>query len=61
MFYCLAAALGVGEIILIVACVAIVVGVIAGIIIRKKKGKCACCDECNGCCEHCAAKHTEKK
>lgn len=61
MFECIAAALGVGEIILIVACVAIVVGVIAAVIIRRKKGKCSCCDECDGSCPHCAAQNTKKR
>lgn len=64
MLKCLCAALGAGEIILIVACVAIVIGVIAGVVVRKKKGKCACCDECDGSCPHCAEaakQHSEKK
>ena len=51
MLFCLG--LGVGEIILIVACVAIVVGVTVGVIVRKLKGKCACCDECSEGCPHC--------
>ena len=55
MLTLLAAALGAGEIILIVACVAIVVGVIATVIVRKLKGKPACCDECSGNCPHCSA------
>ena len=53
--------MGVGEIILTVACAAIVVGVIVGVIIRKKKGKGACCDECGGNCPHCAANRNKNK
>ena len=45
----------IGEIILIVACAAIVVGVAVMVIVRKLKGKSACCDECSGGCPHCAA------
>ena len=40
------------EILLIVFCVAVVVGVIAARIVRKKKGKPSCdcgCDGCAGC------------
>lgn len=43
------------EIILIIVCVAIVVGVCAASIIRKKKGKSSC--DCGGdcsCCSHCS-------
>ena len=50
--------MGALEIILIVACVAIVAGVTVAAIIRKRKGKSPCCDECSGncgCCSHCAA------
>ena len=47
--------MGALEIILIVACVAIVVGVAVAVIVRKAKGKSACCDECSGNCPHCAA------
>ena len=54
MLSLLGAALGVGEIILIVACVAIVVGVVVSVGVRKAKGKSACCDECSGNCPHCA-------
>ena len=46
--------MGIGEIILIVACVAIVVGVAISVIVRKAKGKPACCDECSGNCSCCA-------
>lgn len=57
MTNCLAAGLGAGEIILIVVCVAVVLGVIVGVFLRKRKGKCACCDECPGHCECCKQKH----
>ena len=46
--------MGAGEIILIVACAAIVVGVVVAVIVRKAKGKPACCDECSGNCSCCA-------
>lgn len=49
--------MGALEIILIVACVAIVAGVTVAAIVRKRKGKSPCCDECSGncgCCSHCA-------
>ena len=55
MLTLLAAALGAGEIVLIVACVAIVAGVIATVIVRKVKGKPACCDECSGNCSCCSS------
>ena len=55
MLTLLAAAVSVGEIILIVACAAIVAGVAVTVIVRKAKGKPACCDECSGNCPHCAA------
>ena len=45
--------MGVLEIILIVACAAIVIGVITASIIKKKQGKCSC--DCGGDCAHCAA------
>lgn len=54
--------MGALEIILIVACVAIVAGVTVAAIIRKRKGKSPCCDECSGncgCCSHCAAVGTD--
>jgi len=41
------------EIILIIACAAIVIGVIAKSVVRKKQGKCSC--DCGGDCAHCAA------
>ena len=55
MLTLLAAALSVGEIILIVACAAIVAGVAITVIVRKAKGKPACCDECNGNCSCCSS------
>ncbi len=61
MLYCLAASLGAGEIALIVGCVAVVIGVVVSVIVRKKKGKCGCCDECDGHCPHCSAAHSDKK
>lgn len=48
----IAASLGVGEIILIVACACIVVGAIATAIIRKVQGKSSCGGDC-GCCDAC--------
>lgn len=45
----IAASLGVGEIILIVACALIVVGAIVTAIIRKVQGKSSCGGDC-GCC-----------
>ena len=47
--------MSVWEIVLIVACVALVVGVAVSVIVRKVKGKPACCDECSGKCPHCTA------
>ena len=37
---------------LIIACAAIVIGVIAASVVRKKRGKssCGCGGECSGCC-----------
>lgn len=45
--------MGVPEIILIIACVAIVVGVSVTAYVNKKKGKCSC--DCGGDCAHCNA------
>ena len=45
--------MGVLEILLIIACAAIVIGVVAASIVKKKQGKCAC--DCGGDCAHCAA------
>lgn len=49
----LAAALGVGEIVLIVACALTVVGAIVTAIVRKVKGKTDCCGDCSCCCSDC--------
>ena len=57
----LAATLGVGEIVLIVACAAIVVSVVVAAIVRRVKGKPACCDECSGNCACCNATKTDSK
>lgn len=45
------------EIILIVACVAIVVGVIVATVVRKLKGKSGCDCDCASCklCSHCTS------
>ena len=45
--------MGIWEILLIVACAAIVIGVVTASVIRKKQGKCSC--DCGGDCAHCAA------
>lgn len=45
--------LGVAEILLIVACAALVVGVVISAIVRKIKGKSGCGDCCE-CCSQCA-------
>lgn len=56
----LAVSLGVGEIILIVACTLIVVGAIATAIIRKVQGKSSCGGDCGNCsaCEHCKSNNS---
>lgn len=60
MIALLAAKLGVGEILLIIACALIVIGVVAAAIVRKIKGKSACGGDC-GCCAGCSrCKLTEK-
>ncbi len=58
----LCASLGAGEIVLIIACSALVLGVIVAAIVRRIKGKPSCdCGECCGLCEHCnASKKTNK-
>ena len=62
MLTLLAATFGVGEIILVVACVAVVIGVAVGVIVRKLKGKSACCDECSGNCACCQSqKNSDNK
>lgn len=55
--YVLSSYLGIGEIILIAACAAIVIGAIITAIIRKVQGKKSCGGDC-GCyntCPHCNA------
>ena len=52
------------EVLLIVACVAIVVGVVISHIVRKKKGKSSCdcgCSDCASCayCAEAKRKHTK--
>ncbi len=44
--------MGVPEIILIIACAAVVVGVAVVSVIRKKQGKCS--GDCGGDCSHCS-------
>ena len=44
--------LGVWEILLIIACAAIVISFVVVSIVRKKKGKPSI--GCDGCCEHCS-------
>ncbi len=50
------------EILLIVACVAIVVSVIVTSIINKKKGKTSCGCDCSSCsyCSSCNSKKADK-
>ena len=56
--------MGVPEIILIIACAAIVIGSVVANIIRKKQGKTSCgcdCNICGGGCKSCKNdKHGEK-
>ncbi len=44
--------MGIPEIILIVACAAVVIGVAVASVIRKKQGKCS--GDCGGDCSHCS-------
>ena len=44
--------MGVAEVLLIIGCAALVIGVIAASIVRKAKGKTSC--DCGGNCAHCA-------
>ncbi|MBS1456543.1 MAG: FeoB-associated Cys-rich membrane protein [Clostridia bacterium] len=56
--------MGVGEIILVIACALIVVGVVVSVIIKKKQGKhsCDCCSDCSHCnCCSQPEKKTDKK
>ncbi len=53
--------IGVWEILLIIACAAIVISFVVVSIVRKKKGKPSigcdgCCEHCNGCCHGSAPK-----
>lgn len=53
--------LGIGEIVLIIACAALVVGVAVAAIARRVKGRTSCdCAECSGCCERCKADVKQK-
>ena len=54
--------MGVWEILLIIACVAIVVGVIVSRVIAKKKGKSSCDCGCSSCdaCRYCAEAKEKK-
>lgn len=44
--------MGIPEIILIIACAAVVIGVAVASVIRKKQGKCS--GDCGGDCSHCS-------
>lgn len=60
MIKCLiAASLGVGEIILIVACALIIISAVGTAIIRKVKGKPSCGGDC-GYCERCSRCNTNE-
>ncbi len=52
--------MGPWEIVLIVACALIVVGVITAAIIRKKKGKSSCGCDCSSC-PGCSSCHVNEK
>jgi len=52
--------MGVYEILIIIACSAIVIGVISKSIIDKKKGK-SSCDCCSKDCSHCPISQAELK
>lgn len=54
-------AVGAAEIILIVACAALVVGVTVAAVIRKKKGKPSCGCDCANCCANCKNGAASKK
>lgn len=57
--------MGIWEIILIVACALVVIGVIISAIVRKKQGKHSCGYYCDGDCSRCASrvkpKNSEKE
>ena len=50
------------DVIILILAVAVVAGVIAWQIIRKKQGKSGCCDcsSCSGGCANCPSRKTEK-
>lgn len=55
--------IGAGEIILIAACAAVVIGVIVAAIVRKKKGKPSCGCDCANCsfkCQNSSPKNKSK-
>lgn len=56
----IAAAFGVGEIVLIVACALIVVSAIVTAIIRRVQGKLFCGGDCCNCCANCVTKKKHK-
>ena len=53
--------MGAWEIVLIIACSLIVIGVIVSVIVKKAKGKptCDCGCECSHCSGHCHAQENE--
>lgn len=55
MKYLICAALGLGEVVLIIACALIVVSAVITAIVRKVKGKTSCGGDCGYCssCSHC--------
>lgn len=53
--------MGVGEVILIAACAAIVIGVIAAKIVSVVKGKPHCSGDCCSCCAACVKAAKNKK
>ena len=53
--------MGIWEILLIIGCAVIVIGVITASIIRKVKGKPSCDCGCSGNCSCCAYRKYEKK
>lgn len=57
--YLMSASLGVGEIILIIVCGALVISAIVTAIIRKFRGKPSCGGDC-GCCSNCSNCKSDK-
>lgn len=53
MNYLICTVLGLGEILLIVACALIVLSALITAIVRKARGKSSCGDDC-GCCSGCS-------